>query len=68
MGATFPSSLEHLTNLLREALSVGMVGAMACPRLPGIFRSVITRNGHSGGAARMRLLDTLVAMEMPAYV
>jgi hypothetical protein len=33
-----------------------------------IFRSVITRNGHSGGAARMRLLDTLVAMEMPVYV
>jgi hypothetical protein len=33
-----------------------------------IFRSVITRNGHSGGAARMRLLDTLVVMEMPAYV
>jgi hypothetical protein len=68
MGATFPSSLEHLTNLLREALSVGMGGAMVCPRLPGIFRSFITRNGHSGGAARMRLLDTLVAMEMPTYV
>jgi len=82
MGATFPSSLKHLTNLLREALSVGMGGATACPRLPGvgmggakacprlpgIFRSFITRNGHSGGAARMRLLDTLVAMEMPTYV
>jgi hypothetical protein len=40
----------------------------ACSRLPRIFRSVITLNGHSGGAARMRLLDTLVAMEMPVYV
>jgi hypothetical protein len=35
---------------------------------PSIIWFAITRNGHSGSAVRMRLLDTLVAMEMPAYV